>query len=481
MMKRISFEHLFAFLSLMVPSAIVGFAQTPGLAPPDRAAIEHLDKDIPKYMGLARVPGASAALIRDGKLVWLKSLGVTNGDTRQPVTDQTIFEANSLSKPVFALAVLTLVDQGRVNLDAPVIDYDGTDFKGCNDLRFNKITTRMILSHSSGIIEDEKSPCKIGLAFNPGERFQYSPAGFDVLSDVVEKISGMKIEDFIKNAVLAPLAMNDSSYVWRSAYDDLRAYRHDWAAQVVPDRRKWTHGAACCSLQTNARDYAKYVVATLNGSLIKKSTREEMLKPQIAVSPKLPDLHWGLGWGLETTDKGESIWHWGDSGQSRNYVAVNLAQKNAVILFTNSENGLSFLREILDDGIGGNHQAPLFLDYERYDSPTWKLLSDVLKKGAAPALADYHKQKLKDKDGISETSMNQLGYRLLSIKKTSDAIAVLRQNAEDFPQSGNAWDSLAEACMDNGDTAAAIKYYQKSLDINPKNDNAKKMMEKLRH
>ena len=337
----------------------------------------------------------------------------------------------------------------------------------------------MILSHSSGIVRDEQDHNKVRLAFSPGEKFQYSPTGFDLLSGLIEKITGMKIEDFIKQAVLTPLAMNDSSYVWQPAYDHLRIYRHDWTGHVKPDRFKWPRGAACCSLQTNAGDYAKFVIATLNGSLLKRATWEEMLKPQIPVSSKFPDLYWGLGWGLEKTEEGESFWHWGDSGESRNYISANLAQKNAVVFFTNSENGLSFLREIIDDSIGGRHQGPLYLDYERYDSSSWLLGRSILTEGAPAALATYRKEESKGEKIIPETSMNQLGYRLLSMKKISDAIAVFRQNTQDFPQSGNVWDSLAEAYLDDGDKGQAIQYYQKSLELDPANENARQMIKKL--
>jgi CubicO group peptidase (beta-lactamase class C family) len=480
MMKAMSLETPLVLMLLTVASTMTGFAQSAALKPADRAAIDRLNKDIPKYMQLAQVPGLSAALIRNGQLVWFKNLGVTNHDTKQPVDEQTIFEANSLSKPVFAVSVLTLVDQGKINVDTPIIEYEGADFKGCDDPRFKQVTTRMILSHSSGIVRDAQDPeNKVALAFTPGEKFQYSPVGIELLSHLIEKITGLKIEDFIQQAVLAPLAMNRSSYVWQPAYEKLRIYRHDWTSHVTLDRQEWTRGAACCSLQTNAEDYAKFVIAVLNGSLLKRATWEEMLKPQIPVSAKFPELYWGLGWGLEKTEQGESFWHWGDSGQSRNYISANLSSKNAVILFTNSENGLSFVKEILDDGIGGSHQGPLYLDYERYDAPSWLLGRSILKEGAPAALATYRKQKRKGGHGVSETAMNQLGYRMISMKRVSDAIAVFRQNTEDFPQSWNTWDSLAEAYMDNGDNRLATQDYQKSLELNPANDNAKQMLKKL--
>ncbi|MES2390819.1 MAG: serine hydrolase [Acidobacteriota bacterium] len=431
-------------------------------------------------MRLTQVPGVSVGLVRHGRLIWAKGFGVTNNDTKQPVTNQTIFEADSLSKPLFAFAVLRLVDQGKIDLDTPIVAYEGPDANLSDDPRFKQVTARMILSHSSGIVRDVSDPeHKVALAFNPGEKFQYSPTGYELLSHLIEKMIGMKIEDLIQQTVLTPLAMNSSSYVWQPAYDKLRIYQHDWAGRAVPERRKWTRGAACCSLQTNAEDYAKFVVAMLNGSLLKRTTWNEMLKPQIAVSAKFPQLYWGLGWGLEKTANGVAFWQWGDGGVTRNYISANVARKSAVIWFTNSENGLSFLREVLEDGDADGQQGALYLGYERYDSAPWMLRSQMMKEGAAVVLDAYRKKKLSGGNGISEGAMNQLGYDMLSLKRTDDAIAVLSENTEDYPQSWNAWDSLAEAYMDNGEKQRAIEDYRKSLDLNPANENGKAMLKKL--
>ena len=173
-MKVMSFKTPLVLMLLAVASAMAGLAQSVVPTPTERTAIDRLNKDIPKYMRLAQVPGVSAALIRNGQLVWFKGFGVTNNDTKQPVTNQTIFEANSLSKPLFAFSVLTLVDQGKIDLDTPIVAYGGVDYNVSDDPRFKQVTARMILSHSSGIVLDQKDPeHKVALAFNPGEKFQY--------------------------------------------------------------------------------------------------------------------------------------------------------------------------------------------------------------------------------------------------------------------------------------------------------------------
>jgi len=456
-------------------------AQQQNIAPElsTKEAIEHLQKDIPRLMKEANVPGMSVVLIRSGKMVWSGVYGVLNNDTRQPVTKQSIFEANSLSKPVFGYAVLTLVDQGKIDLDKPIYRYMDSGFfdKSCTDPRFKLVSTRMILSNSSGIgYPPDYSDDKFVMNFDPGEKFQYSPPGFQVLARVIEHVTQMRLENFMKQAILGPLHMDQSSYVWEPRYDSLRAYQHNWQGVTDTSLKKWQHGAACCSLQTNAEDYSKVVIAVMNGELVKKATWEEIMKPQINANKRFPNLFWGLGWGLEKTHAGECFWHWGDGGKSKDYITGNLSTKDGIVFFANSENGLSFAKEMLDDAMGGEHPGIAFLGYQRYDAPSTILLKAILAKGATPALKDYLGKR---KEKIEENNMNAVGYQLISVKKLDDAIAVFEQNTTDYPASFNTWDSLAEAYMGKGNKELAIKYYKKSLELNPNNTNAVSQLKKM--
>jgi len=229
-------------------------------------------------------------------------------------------------------------------------------------------------------------------------------------------------------------------------------------------------------LQTNAEDYSKVVIALMNGELLKKATWQEMMKPQINVDKPFPNVFWGLGWGLEKTQQGECFWHWGDGGRSKDYITGNLSTKDGIVFFVNSENGLSFTKEMLDDAIGGEHPGVTFLGYPRYDAPSALLLKAIMANGAAMALNDYLNKR---KEKINEANMNTIGYQLLSAKKLGDALAVFEQNTADYPVSFNTWDSLAEAYMDKGNKELAVKYYKKSLELNPNNTNAVAQLKKL--
>ena len=115
------------------------------LDPSKDSAIASLERDIPRLMEQATVPGLSAAVVRNGQTYWLHGFGVMNATSSQPVTPDTVFEAASLSKPVFTYGVLKLVDQGKLSLDTPLTTYLSKPYIEGDD-RLAKITARFVLS-----------------------------------------------------------------------------------------------------------------------------------------------------------------------------------------------------------------------------------------------------------------------------------------------------------------------------------------------
>lgn len=421
------------------------------------SAITRLQAFIPAFMQQSNIPGAAIAVIRNGKLVWQQGFGVANADTKLPVTNQTVFECNSLSKPVFAYGVMLLVQGGKLNLDTPLERYMDTRWHPGKDARMARVTARMLLAHMGGLKYISQN--EVGFNFNPGESWQYSPVGYDILTKVVEHITGMPVETYMYNAVLKPLGMAGSSFVWQPQYDSLRVYQHNWQGHVAGGLYKWPHGAGCCSMQTTTADYSRFVIAFMQNTL-------GMAVPQINANSKFPSVAWGLGWGLEKQGDTMNIWHWGDGGNSKDYIVANLTTKDAVIFFANSQNGLFFIKEVLAAALGRNYQSTEFLGYQRYDSPSWVSLQTIAAKGAKAFL---HKFK---KGDLDEEQVNTIGYRLMEAGKLEDAKAMLLKNTVDYPASWNTWDSLAEACAKAGDNKAATGYYKKSLELNPDNKGA---------
>lgn len=461
-------------------------AKAAALHKPDKATIAELQQQVPVLLKEGTVPGASLALIRGGKTYWVHGFGVRDAKSGQPVVEETIFEAASLSKPVFAYGVLKLVDQGKLDLDAPLSKYLAKPYIE-GDPRLDKITARYVLSHRTGF-PNWRSDGALTIHFTPGERFSYSGEGFVYLQKVVEQITGEPLNQFMTEAVFVPLRMHSSSYVWRPEFDAVTAMPHDAAGQVG-DKFKPKDVNAASSLQTTAGDYALFVEALLDGKGLKPETLRDLEKPQIAVDPECTNctettpkelsksVFWGLGIAIQETAQGESLWHWGDNGQFKAYVVAYPKQKIGVVVFLDGENGLSIIGDLLQTAIGGQQPALGWVKYDRYDSPSMQFAKTAREKGATEAINRFRPELMRG--DISENSINSTGYQLLAAKKLQDSIRIFQLNVELHPQSWNVYDSLGEAYMSDGEKVLAIQNYKKSLELNPKNGNATGMLKKL--
>lgn len=455
--------------------------------------VKRLDAAIPRLLEDGLVPGLSIALIQKGELVWHKGYGVKNAKTKEPVADNTTFEAASLSKPVFAYAVLKLVDEGKLDLDAPLTKYLPGNYDVGEDARINQITARHVLSHRPGFPNWRRPNNPLTIHFTPGERFSYSGEGFVYLSKVVEKITGESFNDFMKQSVFTPLGMNNSSYVWQASYETQQSFSHSSMGQPT-GVNKSTQPNAAASLRTTAEDYGKFLAAVVKGKGLKNATWRQMLTPQIYVSEsgtnnigKAPEklstsIAWGLGWGLQTTADGLAFWHWGDNGNTKAYVVVYEKQQFGMVVFTDGANGLTIVPELVSEAIGGEQPALSWLKYGSYKSPARTLLKTILAKGATAALADYRQMRKgrPESEVLNEQQMNRLGYDLMGAQRIKDAVEVFKLNVEDYPRSANVYDSLGDAYARDGQKELAIKNYQHSLELDPKNDGAAEALKTLR-
>jgi CubicO group peptidase (beta-lactamase class C family) len=298
------------------------------------------------------VPGLAIASIENGQIVSCAGYGIKQSKTQDQIDKNTIFPAASLSKPVFAYGVLKLVEKGLLDLDTPLADYfPCSDIK--NDQRCALITARRVLSHTAGFQNWRARGEALKIHFQPGQRFSYSGEGFVYLQKVVEKISGQPLEQYMQQNVLIPLGMTHSSYT----------------------AHKEKPANAAHSLHTTALDYAQFVQAIINNHGLLPATINQMLSPYIAVGVAGPDsvearpgkisalVSWGLGWGLQKTQNGPAFWHWGDHIGFKNYVVGFKDTGKAVVIFTNSENGMKAIKEIMYQLLGMREPAFHWLNY----------------------------------------------------------------------------------------------------------------------
>jgi CubicO group peptidase (beta-lactamase class C family) len=469
-----------------------GLAQT---APPLKTGVAkeklvaELERIIPGLMKDAKIPGLSIAVVRDGKLLWTKGFGIKNVKTNEPVTEGTIFEAASLTKPFFAYMAMKMVESGEISLDRPLCECvprekiekalgHSLDLEGFHGDWFRKITARHVLSHSSGMPHGEEGR-PYPLFFEPGTKYRYSADGYFYLQQVIEYLTGQSLDELMQKMAIEPLGMTASRMVWQDRYEKEAAVGHDVLGETDGKFRKRTQAHAGATLYTTAKDYAQFVMAMMNDVGLKPETIGEMLRPQIDVSK---DVYWGLGFGLEKNPNGDAFWQWGDYGIFRNYVVGYKKQKIGLVYLTNSFNGLSIGQALVQAAIGGGKEPAItYLDYDQYDSPGARFFRAVSEKGENEAVRLFPELRKEYPREFNEAAVNRVGYELLSVRRFKEAIAVLSLNAAAHPESANVYDSLAEAYMTSGDKAQAIVFYKKALEAIPKDPRPdKEFLERLR-
>jgi len=360
----------------MLPRAVAVVAAFAALAPPPSAAPDELaercarvERELGPMLRRAGVPGLSIACASAEGPVWSHAAGVRDAATPEDgepaaVDAETVFEAASLSKPVFAYVVLQLVDAGLLELDAPLVDYAPlADLAG--DRRHEEITARMVLSHATGLPNWRPPGGRLELHSDPGERWTYSGEGFALLQRVVEALAAESLAQLAQRFVFEPLGMTRSSFVWREDLAPNVALPHDAQGRSQP-MRQLAEGEAAFSLLTTASDYALFLAAILRGEGLAPETRELLATPQVDVDAGVT---WGLGFGLEEHPDGLALWHWGHNDGYRAYMLAFPARDFAFVFFANGENGMLLLEHLVELVTGEDeHPALAHLGYASYTS-----------------------------------------------------------------------------------------------------------------
>jgi CubicO group peptidase (beta-lactamase class C family) len=302
------------------------------------------------------VCAVSYATIHAGRVA--SSGGAGGCDQTRVPTGDSVFQAASLSKPVFAYAVLKLAQEGSLNLDAPLVSYLPQGYLHVqNPFAFGQppitdrvvapqlqaVTARMVLSHTSGLPNWSSDP--LAFDFNPGTGWQYSGEGFMLLQRAVELITSEKLDDFMRHRLFDPLGMSNTAFRWQPRFADA-------FMPGMPRYLEIPEALAPLSLHTSAKDYAKFLAALLANPL----AVQLIVEAPVSVVPKL-GLGWGLGWGVESGEKGSFIWQWGNNPGYRAFVMASTSSGDAVVMLTSSENGLAMAEPIITAVLPGTHSV----------------------------------------------------------------------------------------------------------------------------
>lgn len=331
-----------------------------------------IDETVTRLLAAGKVTGVGLAILEEGKIAYLRAYGIRDQERNLTLTTDTVMSAASFTKVAFAYLVMQLVEQGALNLDKPVYEYlpkplpkydDYKDLAG--DARYKKITARMLLSHTSGLPNWRRfagDGKKLRIYFEPGARFAYSGEGIDLLQLTVETATKKSLKELMEERVFKPLGMSRTSMIWEERFEDDYANGYDEEGKSLgPQRRKSADAAG--SMQTTVGDFAKLVQAVMNGTGLRRQTRELMLSPQVRISslhefPSLSKetthqndgirLSYGLGWGLYWTPYGKAFFKEGHDDGWRNYTVCFDESRMGIVIMTNSSNGEGIYENLLE-------------------------------------------------------------------------------------------------------------------------------------
>ncbi len=321
------------------------------------------------------VPGVSVALVRAGQLAWTMPFGLADVAGERDVTDETVFNIGSISKTVAAWGLMKLVDEGKLDLDAPVAtrrwQLPASQFDASG------VTLRRLLSHTAGLslhgypgfwppkelptLEaslsgDTNGSGDVHLELAPGTRHKYSGGGFTLAQLLLEETSGKSFAEYMRAEVLEPLGMRQSAYGWPAEILEASATPYDEKGEPLPRGGPMFPEQAAAGFQTTAEDLGRFAVASLSAfregeppSVLKAETLKLMQSP----APASPE--YGLGYSVQRRNGLIITGHGGANEGWMAQMSLVPASGDGIVILTNGTNGQAVIRAL--EGIWIEHVA----------------------------------------------------------------------------------------------------------------------------
>ncbi|MDQ0638965.1 D-alanyl-D-alanine-carboxypeptidase/D-alanyl-D-alanine-endopeptidase [Pedobacter sp. W3I1] len=363
---------------------------------------DSLNHYLPLLMEKAHVMGLGIAIFNQNKVVYKNTFGYADGVKKTTLKPTANFYGASLSKCIFTMMVMKLVEQGKLDLDKPLQQYlpkpiyeykkqtrwhdDYSSLK--NDPLYQKITARMCLDHTTGFpnwrwdVADQK----LKVMQEPGSRYSYSGEGMVYLQVVIEKMTGKSLEQLADEIVFGPLNMKNSAYTFLPAFEKDYILGHDAKGKAY-EKDKDNEARSPSTLETTFDDMTLFVEGLMQKKVINNRTTNEIFSPQIAIHSVEQmgplsrkdtsandniSLSYGLGFGLLKSPYGWGAFKEGHGDGFQHYMILFPKQKIGVLIMTNSDNGESIFKELLALSIADKYTPWKWQRYFPYDSGTAK-------------------------------------------------------------------------------------------------------------
>lgn len=456
-----------------------------------------IDSLISAYNDYGRFHG-TVLVAENGKIILEKGYGLANREWDRLHEPDTKFRIASITKPFAALLVMQLVEEGKIALHGKLTDYLPYYREDTGD----KVTIHHLLSHSSGIPDYLRIPgfwqnqlllqysrknfveqfCSSDLEFEPGFKYQYNNSGYYLLGLVIEAVTDKSFETVLKERILTPLGMHNTGLDNNRTVFKKKAtgyVKSGFDFNNVPYtniENSYTSGQMFSTVQ----DLFLFDQVLYNNLLLSPEYMKKLFTPYFYYKKR--NFYIGYDWELGRlplsvdSDSVSYAQHMGGSNGFNTLFCRFPDDNHLIVLLGNLDSAP--LIEMREKIISILYDKPYNLPLR---SIAWEIRKIIEEKSITSAIEFYRSNIAQHPDefnfGIGE--LNTVGYYLLRKNLKDEAITIFKLNVEIYPDYANGWDSLAEACMLNGDTSLATIYYQKCLELNPDSKNAKNMLKKL--
>jgi CubicO group peptidase (beta-lactamase class C family) len=454
-----------------------------------------IESIIRREMQERKIPGLQISVVKQGKIVFLKSYGFANLQDSVPVSNKTIFAINSCTKSFTGVAIMQLVEEGKIKLSDPISQY-------VHNLptEWQPVTIKQLLTHISGLPDilrvlnkktggvdeletEEKAWEKIKtrpMDFKTGEQFSYNQTNYVLLGKVIDTLRYKSFTEVFKDKQFIVAGMLHT--VFADSRDVVPHLAPTYRYQTVIDGEKLAtpklinnyaefplSRRTCSGLNSTAEDMANWIIALQSGKFFKnKATLEQLFTPGTYNNGQATQ--WSPGFGItKIRPKHKAI---GMSGGARSAFLIYPDDDLAVVVLSNLGGGSpeDFLEEL------ASCYNPEIAEVD----PVTLLRTKLPQLGFDKAIDTINEAKKKNPSfQTNENDLNDWGYRLMNKGQIKDAVEIFKLNVNLYPQSWNVYDSYGEALMKIGKKDEAVKMYQKSVELNPDNNSGKKVLEKI--
>ncbi|MFN8356332.1 MAG: serine hydrolase [Spirosomataceae bacterium] len=419
----------------------------------------------------------------NGRLIYKKGFGVSDKKTKEKFTTSTPCYIGSLSKQFTAIGAVILQEKGKLKYEQSIRQYF-PDLPEC----FQTVTILNMLQHTSGLALFDDFPDmtesdvfnilkqQTSLRFKPSSKFEYCNANYTLLGMLIEKISGKSLDEFLAANVFIPSGMTNTYVDEPLIKNRKRAVGY----YLFGDEYNYsTYIGGAASVVSTVDDLYKWDKILYNPTIISIESLKEIFTAgqNVWENNTYGKQAYGFGWFISGDENNKIIQHDGGFAGFRSYIERQINKHNSIIFISNVRHEL--IGKIREGIVNILNNKPYTIPQTSWAN--W-IMSKSKEGGMKQTILNY-KSITKTKDSsnyyFSERECNSLGYYLVRNNRLDDAIQLFVLNTEQFPMSGNVFDSLGEVYLKVGEKEKALASYKKAFELDPSNKNAGEIVKKL--